>query len=387
MRRNHLLFAGAFIMNLNLTMLGLALVYFLADKFGLGAGMIGLFFALGYGTYFLGCTLYHRWDERIRPAGSLVTAAFLIALLSLGLYHAPRVPLALAALLVLQGSLGFFWPPLMGWVSTGLEGRELGRNLGQFNQSWSTGALLGPFAAGWLYPVNPLWPFAVSAASLVLVSLVFFLGSLILSDMKPAETLKAKKESPAGTDKSTPLRFPSWIGIFSSYAVYGVVVNILPLEIRDSLGYGEQTAGNLLLLRGIVTLVGFTLLARHTGWHFRRSWILGAQLITTVLVLTVLLLPSRLGILGGFILLFGLLYAASYNNSIFHGSSGAVNRGRRMAIHEAVLTMGVASGSLGGGILYQWGGINLVWVFLLLIQGGGLLAMGVLAAPKTEVPV
>jgi DHA1 family multidrug resistance protein-like MFS transporter/DHA1 family quinolone resistance protein-like MFS transporter len=387
MRRNHLLFAGAFTMNLNLTMLGLSLVYFLADKFGQGAGMIGLFFALGYGTYFLGCTLYHRWDDKIRPAGSLISAAALIAFLSLGLYFSPRFGLALGALLLLQGSLGFFWPPLMGWVSAGLEGKELGRNLGQFNQSWSTGALLGPFVAGWLYPVNPILPFAVSASSLLLIALLFILGSRILPDMNPADTLKAKKEAPAGIDKSTPLRFPSWVGIFSSYAVYGVVVNILPLEIRDSLGYGEQTAGNLLLLRGIVTLAGFTLLARHAGWHFKRSWIMAVQLITTVLVSVVLLLPSRLGFLGGFILLFGLLYAASYNNSIFHGSSGAVNRGRRMAIHEAVLTMGVASGSLGGGVLYQWGGVDLVWFFLLLIQAGGLLAMGVLMMRKTEVPV
>lgn len=387
MRRNHLLFTGAFIMNLNLTMLGLALVYFVADKFGQGAGMIGLFFALGYGTYFFGCTLYHRWDDRIRPAGSLISAASLIALLSLGLYLAPRFSLALGALLILQGSLGFFWPPLMGWVSAGLEGKELGRNLGQFNQSWSTGALLGPFVAGWLYPVNPVLPFIVSASSLIFISLLFFLGSRFLPDMNPAETLKAKKETPAGLDKSTPLRFPSWVGIFSSYAVYGVVVNILPLEIRDSLGYGEQTAGNLLLLRGIVTLAGFTLLARHSAWHFRRSWILAVQGTTLVLILTVLILPSRLEFLGVFILLFGLLYAASYNNSIFHGSSGAVNRGRRMAIHEAVLTMGVASGSLGGGILYQQGGINLVWLFLLLVQAGGFLAMGVLVRRKAEVPV
>jgi predicted MFS family arabinose efflux permease len=177
------------------------------------------------------------------------------------------------------------------------------------------------------------------------------------------------------------------VGIFSSYAVYGVVVNILPLEIRDSLGYGEQTAGNLLLLRGIVTLAGFTLLARHSAWHFRRSWILAVQGITLILILAVLILPSRLEFLGVFILLFGILYAASYNNSIFHGSSGAVNRGRRMAIHEAVLTMGVASGSLGGGILYQQGGINLVWLFLLLVQAGGFLAMGVLVRRKAEVPV
>ena len=374
-------------MNLNLTMLGLSLVYFLADKFGQGAGMICLFFALGYGTYFLGCTLYHRWDDKIRPAGSLISAAALIALLSLGLYFSPRFGLALGALLLLQGSLGFFWPPLMGWVSAGLEGRDLGRNLGQFNQSWSTGALLGPFVAGWLYPLNPILPFAVSASSLVLIALMLILGSRILPDMNPACTLKAKKEAPAGIDNSTPLRFPSWVGIYSSYAVYGVVVNILPLEIRDSLGYGEQTAGNLLLLRGIVTLAGFTLLARHAGWHFKRSWILAVQLITTLLISAVLLLPSRLGFLGAFILVFGLLYAASYNNSIFHGSSGAVNRGRRMAIHEAVLTMGVASGSLGGGVLYQRGGVDLVWLFLLLVQAGGLLTMGVLMMRKTEVPV
>lgn len=385
MRRNHILFSSAFIMNLNTTMIGLALVYFLTDRYGLEAGLIGLFFALGYGAYLAGCTVFHRIEERVSPRISIPVAAAVIGLLSLALLLSPHFAGALAAMLLLQGTLGFFWPPLMGWVSSGLEGADLGRNLGAFNQSWSIGALTGPFVAGWLYALSPGIPFFTAAISLFLVTLILLLGNRFSKEMAWIKPVRESRGSEGKADQSTFLRFPSWVGVFSAYAVYGVLCNILPLEIRDVLGHGEQAAGNLLLVRGVVSLAGFTLLARFTRWHFRRFWILLVQLLTVLLILGALLLPSRLTVYGGFVLLFGLLFSASYSSSIFHGCSGALNRGGRMAIHEAVLTAGVASGSLLGGIFYQRGGITGAWTFLLILQLLGLAAMLLLRKSRAKV--
>jgi len=372
-------------MNLNLTMLNLALVYHLADRFALEAGVIGLFVALGYGSYFAGCNIYNHLEQRVSPRISLPLAAAVIGLLTLAIFFSPRAIPALAGLVILQGSLGFYWPPLMGWISAGLEGFELNKNLGFFNQSWSTGALLGPFAAGWLYSLSPILPFVTGAVLVFLVVIFLIMGNRTAQDMNWEPPL-IKNES-KGLDNSTSLRFPSWVGVFGIYAIFGVATTVLPLELRDALGHGEQAAGNLLLLRGLLSLVGFTILAKLTKWHFNRPWIILVQAVTVCTIVVMFILPSTLGTNSAFILFYGLLYAAAYNNSIFHGCSGAINRGGRMAVHEAVLTAGVASGAFMGGLFYQRGGMPGVWLFLLILETLALLAMVLLMTIRKKVKI
>jgi predicted MFS family arabinose efflux permease len=60
---------------------------------------------------------------------------------------------------------------------------------------------------------------------------------------------------------------------------------------------------------------------------------------------------------------FGILFALSYNNSLFHGVSGSLRRSTRMAVHEGLLTAGVVAGSAIAGILYQGGRFSRVVVF------------------------
>lgn len=385
MRRNPLLFFSSFMMNLNLTMLNLALVYHLADRFALEAGFIGLFVAMGFGSYFAGCNIYNSLESKVSPRFSLPLSSGIIGALSLGIFFSPQIIPALAGLLILQGSLGFYWPPLMGWISVGLEGKELNKNLGYFNQSWSIGALLGPFAAGWLYSLSPVLPFFIGAGGVFLVFIALLIGNKTAPDMvwTPLKNNENSRLSPE--DNSTPLRFPSWVGVFGTYAIFGVASTVLPLELRDVLGHGEQAAGNLLLVRGVLSLIGFTILARFTNWHFNRSWIILIQIITIGAIAIMLMLPSNFWIHSAFIILFGLLYSAAYNNSIFHGCSGAINRGGRMAVHEAALTAGVASGSFLGGLFYQKGGMHGVWIFLLILEVLALLAMTALLMVRKKV--
>ena len=59
----------------------------------------------------------------------------------------------------------------------------------------------------------------------------------------------------------------------------------------------------------------------------------------------------------GFALLFalyGAVFDLSYDLSIFHGAEGAMDRHRRMVIHEVLLTIGTIAGSLVGGFVYQY---------------------------------
>ena len=79
-----------------------------------------------------------------------------------------------------------------------------------------------------------------------------------------------------------------------------------------------------------------------------------------------------------FLALFGLLFALSYNNSLFHGVTGSVQRSTRMAVHEGLLTAGVVCGSSIGGILYQTGDFGRVFLFGCIVVAAGALAQAFL---------
>jgi DHA1 family multidrug resistance protein-like MFS transporter/DHA1 family quinolone resistance protein-like MFS transporter len=74
-----------------------------------------------------------------------------------------------------------------------------------------------------------------------------------------------------------------------------------------------------------------------------------------------------------FLALFGFLFALSYNNSLFHGVSGSIQRSTRMAVHEGLLTAGVVCGSSIGGILYQTGQFGRVLLFACAVVAAGAL--------------
>ncbi len=363
-------------MSLTITGIAFSLIFLLSDRFTLPAGIIGLFLAVGYGAYMTGCALFKRVEAVISPRLCLPLSVAIMTASVLLLWFSTSPWIALLAWVLFQFTTGFYWPPLMGWLARDLCDRELNRDLGRFNQSWSVGALIGPVTAGFLYSRSALSAFSFNVISMVVLLLLLILGVTFLKDMKynsNSEQNENGDETRIIKSTGTFLRFPSWIGLFCSYAFLGVVLNILPLEIRNQLGYTEQTAGNLLFVRGIASLVGFSILGKTLKWHYNKGWFIITQ--TAVILLPLLLLPFSFP-LPGYILgltLFGLLFSTSYSNSIFHGCAGVENRGGRMAIHEGILTAGAAFGSFAGGMLYQKGGITGAVVFLIILQATGLL--------------
>jgi predicted MFS family arabinose efflux permease len=173
--------------------------------------------------------------------------------------------------------------------------------------------------------------------------------------------------------RGTILRYAGWIGVFSTYIVLGLTNNIFPLFIRDTLGFGESIAGNILFVRGLTTAAGFYLAGRIIGWHFNGKVMIITQTATAAAMLFLLFIKT----VPGFYILFifyGLLFSMAYANAIFHGSAGALDRGRRMGLFESFLTMGVITGSIGGGYLFQYFSIYAAFVFCFIIITAGLAA-------------
>jgi DHA1 family multidrug resistance protein-like MFS transporter/DHA1 family quinolone resistance protein-like MFS transporter len=378
--KSAVIYPAAAINSIGLGIANLGIVYFLRYRFGAPAATIGIIASMHSITYFAGCFLLRPFSRMLLPRYSLVLSTGLNALFVILTLLSPSIGLAAVWYGMSGLSVALFWPPMMGWVSTGLEGQELNAALSKFNLSWSVGIIVSPYIAGFLTEMNRGFPFAVSAALYASVCLMVLTASLVLHNVRADRHREPpKKHIKRGEDTSTPLRFLSWVGLLSTYAVLGILNVVLPIYGREVMGIPERTVGLILLTRGVTTTVGFYLVGRIHSWHFRSIPILGTQALVAV-CLIILALIHVPGPYFAVVPVLGVLAAASYSFSVFHGASGSVERAKRMAIHEALLVAGLIFGSTAGGYIYQRLSMQAVYLFAFAFTAAVFAAQGVLLA-------
>jgi MFS family permease len=356
-----------------------SMIFYARDRFQASASLIGWLAAVPHLCYFSGCFALRPLYRLLLPRYSLILATAAAAVLLVCMLLVRSLPL----LFILYGLFGFslslFWPPLMGWLSFGKEERELNTALGRFNLSWSGGNIIAPFVAGYLLQRGIGVPFRAAAVIMAGV----FLTVLITSLIAPGIRQDRQKEPIRGgeekfEDRSTPLRYPAWIGLFASYVILGITMSAFLLYLREEIGLSETRIGMLILIRALFTTLGFLLLMRLSFWHYKSRLMVLGQGSIIVAVALIIFLRSFFG-LSLAMALFGLLFALSYNNSLFHGVSGSLRRSTRMAVHEGLLTAGMVIGSAIGGILYQSGPFLRVLVFGCSIVAAAAAAQAALA--------
>jgi predicted MFS family arabinose efflux permease len=410
MKKNHLLFVCSFLFSLSSNILGLSFVYLLTDRFSFNPGGVGVYVAMGSFAYFLGCNIYHRTQGR--PWRVVPAAVFLTFVSSVFLGYIRDQRVAAFCYILVQGSSGFFWPPIMAWFTQGLDEGDLNRDIGIFNRSWMMGNLLGPLIAGTLYHWNRGLNFlAVNGGFFLVLGVLLFLLRRIRNPSLVEEIPQALNSLPvdavpaaAGQGAETrdgenqPVsvqqlrprpnpqrekvmdlyRYRGWIGAVCSNLFVGILVNIVPLHIRDGLGYTERTAGLVLFVRCIAGLIGFTVLARYTRWHFNRRWFILVQAGLVFCALAFVLAGNRLSFYFVIVFLYGFVNSCCYSNSIFHSSATGKNPRKNLALHEIFLSVGTICGALGGGFCYQRLGFSGVFFIVSLFLGLGLAVFVVL---------
>ena len=372
--KTHLILPSSFLFYTTLIVTTFSMIFYARDRFGASAAAIGWLAALPHLCYFCGCFLLRPVYRYLAPRHWLIASSGSAALLLAGMLSVR----SLSMLFFLYGLFGLiqslFWPPLMGWLSYAKERRALTTALGRFNFAWSGGNIVAPFLAGCLLQRALALPFQIAALIMIGISLSVSLASLIsrkIRNDRHKESIGDEQDIPE--DRSTPLRYPAWIGLFSAYVILGITMSIFPLYLREEIGLPETRIGTLLLLRALFSTGVFVLLARLSFWQFNaRLMIAGQAAIIPAAAARawVRSMPALALVLAGF----GALFALSYNNSLFHGVSGCPRRATRMAVHEGLLTAGMVTGSALGGLLYQSG--SFLWVVMF---GCALIAAAVLA--------
>lgn len=369
------LFLISFIAQLTITMVNFSLVYFLRDIHGFSSSEIGIASSIYTIFYFVFCIVFERTfvktSKKTKVIVSLLGMALSIAFLLL--LHG-RI-LVFSTLSLYGIAMALLWPNIETWISEKKEGKALSLSVSHFNFSWSFGAGLSTALGGLLSGINVAFPLAIS--------IVFFSIAAIftLSISYGGEDEKIVEE--AGKDKSTPLRFFCWIGVLMIYIGYSLILTIFPLYSSEYLGFSEGLTGMLLLFRGVTACFSFVYLGRTVFWQFKISVIFLTQGCFIILSLILSFLSSPI-LFVPFFICFGLVFALAYVLSIFHGASGAVDRAKRMMVHEVLLTVGTIIGSLFGGIIYDNFSFTTVLYAISSFGGVVLLAEIVLYMVKRE---
>jgi MFS family permease len=357
---------SAFLVSLGVGTVNLGMLFLVKVDFGAGGALVGIFTALWAGAYLVGCLAFRPLSSRIAASSSALLACLSATLL----LAAQLVFRSLAATFVASTLYGLacalFWPRLMGWLAAGLEGHELSRASGSYNLSWSVAMTISPLLAGFLSEYGRRKGLGGELPVVVGAVIFALAGAYILSTRRFAPRVRASTlasaEGGAGVDRSTPLRYPAWVGLFAIYVLFAILSNIFPLYAKDELALGESAIGLLLFLRSASMAIGFWLFGRLRFWQFKPILIPLCSAATAALGFAFVFAKTPAAFALGLVL-GGALLAFVYSLSVFYGASGAPDRDKRMSVHESVLTCGQMLGSICGGTAYQALSWPVVFVF------------------------
>ena len=336
---------SSFLSQGSIVIFNFTLVYYLREC-GIDSVGIGIASSIYPTLYFLGCIFMPKVLPCMNGKMRILMADIGMALTGVILTFLRNEALIMIDLVFYGLFQSLLWTNMETWITGGKEGGELTSRLTLFNFSWSFSVGLATSFSGFVSEYS-------TRLSIWSGCLFFLISALLVASSGKSYDSKEKKENVIEVDYSSPLRFPSWIGVLLVYTGYSLVLTVFPQYALDNLEYSESITGNILLFRGISVTVAFLVMQKVRAWQKGVGPIILSQVVFALLTFLLLAFKS----IPAYALLFalyGAVFALSYNLSIFHGAEGAKERHKRMVIHEVLLTIGTIVGSLVGGFVYQY---------------------------------
>lgn len=162
------------------------------------------------------------------------------------------------------------------------------------------------------------------------------------------------------------------IALLACFVCVGLLRTQLALLFKFNLGFSESDYGMVIMAMCVVVFLVFFTVGKTHAWHYVLSIFLGAQIL---MFLSMLLILNGAGLWVFFLAagFAGITQAFLYSSHLYYGVSGAQNRAGRMAVHEVILAIGIATGSVAGGYVSDNFGRYVPYWF-----GAGVMAVGLL---------
>ena len=218
---------SAFLAALAVGLVSFGMIFFMRDVYNAPVGLIGWFSALWTLSYFAGCIFLRPLLTGLLPRYSMILATTLMGIWILCILLIRSLVLSFLFYGLFGVSLSLFFPRLMGWLSQRMNDRTLNRVMARFNLSWSTATIISPVLGGLLFERNSLLPIVASMGIFFALTLLIGAASIFLPRIRGDNHADDKPGSgDDGIDRSTPLRYPAWIGLITTYALMGILGSV-----------------------------------------------------------------------------------------------------------------------------------------------------------------
>jgi MFS family permease len=381
-RRTTGLFAAAFTASIANGILLVAL-QFRCDELGGNAPEIGALGGIIQIAYLAGCLFFGPWVGRFNLKYLAAAGTACLSCTAVGMSLAPN----LTVFLSLAGAHGLvtclLWPPIMGWLSTGVEGQELSKRLGKYNLSWSSGLVIGPSVGGYLYEHGAAFPVAVGG-----MAAAFLLLCAMVSPRRAEPAAEAagpgKAESPTRPDAPDDFErrragFFLVLGRTANLFVYlgSGVLRYQLLPLAQALSIDKPTFGHIMTGMSLTLALAFAALSRATWWHYRFGALFAVQAAMAASIAALYFVEQPWQVAAAAVLGGGCMSLAYYS-SIYYSAAGGKSRAGAMAVHEVVLSIGFAVGAVGGGWVSELVGLRATYVVTAGIMIAGAVLQSIL---------
>lgn len=350
---------SSFLSQFSIVQFNLVLVFYL-KSLSLDSAQIGIASSITPIVYLVGCLLFPYVMKSINGKKRVLTSLLGMAL-SLIAVPLTKSIWILYILLVIYGVFqSLLWTNMETWITATNDEKELNKLISSFNFSWSSSVGPANLVAGLLVPLSYYLAFYNSVLSLVVAFVIVLSSPYVEKKSDVDEGVSDCNKEPS------MLRYPSWAVIFAVYTGYSMLMVVFPQYGLDTLNFSSSLCGRLLFYRGIAVAFFFVVLSRFKWWQKGRWPIMLSSLCFSLLTLLFIFFKTRISLAFLFVL-YGAVFALSYNLSIFHSAQGDGNRHMRMVIHEVLITAGTTFGSFVGSYIYQYMSFNALVIMVSII--------------------
>lgn len=324
-----------------------------AETWYLGVAGAGLSLTAGIASI-LGGWLAHRFNGRvvfIAGAASIAASAGACRLLDL------QSGWFLAAYWILGVGLGFLYPPLIGWLNRGEDAHAnrtgVSRTLILFCVAWNTGMLCGQLSAGSLFAWGGYWIYGLAfGVACVNVALAVFAAR----HTRRTHVVSTDATAPpdGAVEVAAAFKRLSWIANLGGMFGGAMILHLLP-DLAVTIEVPADDHGVLLACWRGVVITTYLFMHNAVFWHYRFATSLVSQLVGAGGLVIIACADSAPMLLVG-LALTGQLVGYNYFSGLFYSTAGSEHDRRALAagIHEATLAIGMAIGTIAGGVLGSW---------------------------------
>jgi MFS family permease len=339
----HILYAVSLLMDMSVAGLIFAISR-RAAELGASAGALGLLGASWPVPYIIASLTSGRLSDRLGRRNIALIGSVAACIITFGCARTTNIHLLIALTALFGLGIGFFWPPVIAWISDGPRGEALHKRLTRFGVAWNIGLLSGFALTGWVFRRWPHLAFVIPTCGLIVIIILFLLPA------RPHHTEEENQFDLPAVPPGRGFRKAAWIANFGVRLVNAGVAALFP-QLATRLGIAADAHGGLLATINFTAMLMIAVMQVLTFWH-TRLWPLWLAQGLCALAAVAIGLGNGMGI---FLLAFaaiGVVSGYSYQASIYFTLQEMTEKGKGSGLHEAFL----AGGLLTGPLLAGWAG-------------------------------